>query len=307
MKRTYAYFPGCSAKGTCRELDLSTHAVAALFGIDLVELENPGCTGAREFRAISEQLHLTANGRILALAERQGCDLVAVCDTCLLNLMETNQRLKADAAARGTVNRALAQEGLTFEGKIEVKHFLWVLTEDLGEQRLRERIVRPLRGLRVAPFYGCHIQRPAAVYASGPAGDTPALDRLCRLLGAEVVQYEGANKCCGFHVVGVEEKIALRMSGAHLTNAKSNGAQCIVTPCPLCHTVFDAYQPSIERELKSNYEVPVLHVSQLVGLALGLSPENLALSRHVVACEAVLAHIGCGTSPEAVASIPISM
>jgi succinate dehydrogenase / fumarate reductase, cytochrome b subunit len=302
MKRSYAYFPGCSAKGTCGELDVSTHAVAALFGIDLVELENPGCTGAREFRAISEHLHLTANGRILALAERHGCDLVAVCDTCLLNLMETNQRLKADAAARGAVNKALAEEGLTFEGKIEVKHFLWVLTEDVGEQRLRERIVRPLRGLRVAPFYGCHIQRPATVYASGPAGDTPALDRLCRILGAELVQYEGANKCCGFHVVGVEEKIALRMSGSHLTNAKSNGAQCIVTPCPLCHTVFDAYQPSIERELKSNYEVPVLHVSQLVGLAMGLSAENLALSRHVVGCEAVLKHIGRGADPEAVAS-----
>ena len=121
MKRTYAYFPGCSAKGTCRELDLSTHAVAALFGIDLVEMENPGCTGAREFRAISEQLHLTANGRILALAERQGRDLVAVCDTCLLNLTETNQRLKSDAVARDAVNRALAPEGLTYQGKIDVK------------------------------------------------------------------------------------------------------------------------------------------------------------------------------------------
>jgi len=300
MKRSYAYFPGCSAKGTCRELDVSTHAVAALLGIELEELENPGCTGAREFRAISEQLHLTANGRILALAERQGRDLVAVCDTCLLNLMETNQRLKADAAAREAVNRALAAEGLKFEGKSEVKHFLWVLTEDVGEQKLRERMVRPLRGLRVAPFYGCHIQRPAGVHAADPGGEAPALDRLCRLLGAEVVQYEGANKCCGFHVVGVEEKIALRMSGSHLTHAKSNGAQCIVTPCPLCHTVFDAYQPSIERELRSNYEVPILHVSQLVGLALGLPPDNLALSRHVVACETVLAHIGGGGKPPGV-------
>lgn len=291
MKRTYAYFPGCSAKGTCGELDVSTHAVAAQFGVDLVELENPGCTGAREFRAISELLHLTANGRILALAERHGSDLVAVCDTCLLNLTETNQRLKADAEARGSVNAALAQEGLRFEGKIEVKHFLWVLTEDLGEQRLRERIVRPLRGLRVAPFYGCHIQRPAAAYESAVADDAPALDRLCRLLGAQVVQYAGASKCCGFHVVSTDERIALRMSGGHLASAKSNGAQCIVTPCPLCHTVFDVYQPSIERELKSRYEVPVLHVSQLVGLAIGLSPQELGLSRHMVGCDGVLAQI----------------
>ena len=291
MKLSYAYFPGCSAKGTCRELDVATHAVAALFGVELVELENPGCTGAREFRAVSEQLHLTANGRILALAERLGRNLVAVCDTCLLNLTETSQRLKSDVAARDAVNRALAHEGLKFEGKIEVKHFLWVLTEDLGEQRLQQRIVRPLRGLRVAPFYGCHIQRPAAVYGSTPASDIPALDRLCTLLGAEIVEYQGASKCCGFHVVSTEEKIALKMSGAHLANARSNGAQCVVTPCPLCHTVFDAYQPSIERELASKYQVPVLHVSQLVGLALGLPAEDLALSRHVVGCESVLAHI----------------
>jgi succinate dehydrogenase / fumarate reductase cytochrome b subunit len=291
MKRKYAYFPGCSAKATCRELDTSTNAVAELFDIDLIELENPGCTGAREFRAISETLHLTANGRILALAERLGCDLVAVCDTCLLNLTETNQRLKVDAEARATVNRAMAHEGLAFEGKIEVKHFLWVLTEDVGEAKLRERIVTPLRGLRVAPFYGCHIQRPATAYAGNTAGDTRPLDRLCELLGADLVEYEGANKCCGFHVVSTEERIAVRMGGSHLSKAKKEGAQCVVTPCPLCHTVFDAYQPSMESELKQKFQVPVLHVSQLVGLAMGLQPEKLGLPRHVVGCDSILEHL----------------
>jgi len=298
MKRRYAYFPGCSAKGTCRELDLSTHAVAALFDIELRELENPGCTGAREFRAVSEALHLTANGRILALAEREGCDLVAVCDTCLLNLTETNRRLKADAAARELVNRTLAREGLAYRGEREVKHFLWVMTEDLGEERLKERVVRPLRGLKVAPFYGCHIQRPSTVYGAGADGEAPALDRLCRLLGAALVRYAGADKCCGFHVVGFEERIAVRMSGGHLSNAKSNGAQCIVTPCPLCHTVFDAYQPSIEREFRERYAVPILHVAQLAGLAFGLSAAEVALGRHVVNCESVLAHIRYGDTPQ---------
>lgn len=291
MKRRYAYFPGCSAKGTCSELDISTHAVAALFDIELSELEDPGCTGAREFRAISEMLHLTANGRILAKAEKLGCDLVAVCDTCLLNLTETNCRLKVDDAARDAVNRTLTSEGLTFKGEREVKHFLWVLTEDLPEEELRRRVVRPLRGLRVAPFYGCHIQRPSSIYGT-MVGEVPALDRLCGLLGAEVVRYEGANKCCGFHVVGSEERIALRMTGSHLVSAKNSGAQCIVTPCPLCHTVFDAYQPSIEREVHSAFGVPVLHVSQLAGLALGLSAAAVALSRHVVGCNSILAHIG---------------
>jgi succinate dehydrogenase cytochrome b subunit len=303
MKRRYAYFPGCSAKGTCRELDISTHAVARVFDVELAELENPGCTGAREFRAISEMLHLTANGRILALAERQGSDLVAVCDTCLLNLMDTSKRLSADQAARAAVNRVLAKDGLAFTGASRVKHFLWVLTEDLGEQQLRERVLRPLCGLKVAPFYGCHIQRPATVYGPTKSGEIPALDRLCRILGAEVVHYAGANRCCGFHGLAADERVPVRMTGSHLGNARGQGAQCIVTPCPLCHTVFDAYQPTIERTSQNRYEMPILHVSQLVGLALGMSVAELALSRHVVGCESVLRHIGYDVR-EAMAAAP---
>ncbi|MCC6473573.1 MAG: CoB--CoM heterodisulfide reductase iron-sulfur subunit B family protein [Burkholderiales bacterium] len=291
MKRRYAYFPGCSAKGTCRELDTSTNAVAALFDVELQELENPGCTGAREFRAISEQLHLTANARILALAERVASALVVVCDTCLLNLIEVNQRLREDAAARERVNRALKEEGLQYHGKVEVKHFLWVLTEDLGEAALRARIVRPLRGLRVAPFYGCHIQRPASVLQEHSVRDVPALDWLCTVLGAEVVDYPGATRCCGFHVVRTDEKIALRLSGSHLGQAKGNGAQCVVTPCPLCHTVLDAYQPKMASTHAASGDLPILHVSQLAGLAMGLDADALGIPRHVVACEDVLTHV----------------
>jgi succinate dehydrogenase / fumarate reductase cytochrome b subunit len=291
MTLKYAYFPGCSAKGTCQELDLSTTAVARRFDLELAPLENPGCTGARELRAISELVHLTANGRIIAKAEKMGRDLVAVCDTCLLNLVEANAKLKADAETRRAVNDALAAEGLAFEGTINVKHFLWVLTDDLGPNVLQSHIARPLRGLKVAPFYGCHIQRPASAHPGAKAEDKPALDRLCELLGASVVRYEGASRCCGFHVVAAEEKIALTMSGNHLGNAKDEGAHCIVTPCPLCHTVFDAYQPDVERVKNRSIGLPILHVSQMVGLAIGLGADELALSRHVVECEGLLAHI----------------
>lgn len=289
MKRSYAYFAGCSAKGTCRELDISTAAVSNLFNIELIPLENAGCTGAREFRAISEELHLTANGRIIAMAEALGHDLVVVCDTCLLNLVEANQRLRADAAAREAVNRTLAQERLEFKGTIDVKHFLWVLTDDLGEAGLRKKIVRPLNGLRVAPFYGCHIQRPASVHAKAHGDGKPALDSLCEILGAEVVQYAGANKCCGFHVVTTSEKVALQMSASHLDNAAAQSAHCMVTPCPLCHTVLDGYQPDMKRQQPSG--LPILHVSQLVGIAVGLTSEDLALSHHVIGCADLMTHL----------------
>jgi succinate dehydrogenase / fumarate reductase cytochrome b subunit len=288
MSRRYAYFPGCSAKGSCSELDVSTRAVAEVFGIRLEELENPGCTGAREFRAISERLHLAANGRILALAEAKGCDLVVVCDTCLLNLVETNQRLATDGEARAEVNRALAEVGLEYRGTATVKHFLWVLLGDVGVDGIRQKVVRPLRGLRVGPFYGCHILRPASAYGIGTSDEVSSLERLCEVLGAEPVAYEGATKCCGFHVVLAAEQVALRMSGGHLARAQAGGAHCLVTPCPLCHTVLDAYQPNIERQLKRPLGLPILHVSQLVGLAVGLSPEALKMSQHVLDARGVV-------------------
>ena len=288
MNRRYAYFQGCSARGTCRELDTSTVAVAGLLGIELEELRGAGCTGARAFRSISEQLHLAANGRILALAEATGRDLVVVCDTCLLNLIEANRRLRSDARARDLVNRALADDGLEYRGTAQVKHFLWVLMEDVGEDAMRERIVRPLEGLRVAPFYGCHIRRPASAHGEVSADRASSLERLCRLLGAEPVPYAGADKCCGFHVLGSEERIALRMGGSRLVEAAGEGAHCMVTPCPLCHTVLDAFQPDAERVLARPIGLPVLHVAQLVGLAMGLSPGELALSRHVVGVRAIL-------------------
>lgn len=291
MSRRYAYFAGCSAKGSCGELDISTKAVASLFGVELCELADAGCTGAREFRAISEQLHLTANGRILALAEAQDCDLAVVCDTCLLNLTETNERLRSDAGARERVNRTLSDADLEFRGTTAVKHFLWILMDDIGEQAIRERVVRPLRGLRVAPFYGCHIRRPASLYGAAFSDQAASLERLCEIVGAEPVPYEGADRCCGFHVLVADEKIALRMSGGHLAEAKGEAAHCMVTPCPLCHTVLDAYQANIEREVRTRFGMPILHVSQLVGLAVGLSLENLALSRHVVDARKIIAMV----------------
>jgi succinate dehydrogenase / fumarate reductase cytochrome b subunit len=289
MSLRYAYFAGCSAKGSCQELDVSTHAVAAIFDIELVELEGPGCTGAREFRAISDRLHLAANARILALAEATGAaDLVVVCDTCLLNLTEVNARLR-DPATLAMVNDDLASVDLRYRGGVGVKHFLWVLMDDVGTDRLRAKVVRPLRGLRVAPFYGCHLIRPASVYTDQAHG---ALEALCELLGAEAVPYDGATGCCGFHVVLTEERVALGMSGRHLTRAKAGGAHCMVTPCPLCHTVLDAYQPAAEKQLSTRIGLPVLHVSQLVGLAAGLPPERLRLSRHVIDAMPVASALG---------------
>ena len=287
----YSYFAGCSAKGACRELDDSTQIVARALGIELMELEDAGCTGARQFRAANDELFLTANGRILAMAERAGQDLAVVCDTCLLNLTEARKRLADDHGAREKVNVRLAGEDLVWRGTADVKHFLWIMLEDVGLERLAARVVRPLKGLKVAPFYGCHIRRPSISRAVNGGNRGRALELLTEALGAESVDHAGADKCCGFHGLAEGEDVALRLSGRHLGSAKAGGAQCLVTPCPLCHTVLDAYQPEIERTADRRFGLPIFHAAQLVGLAIGMEPTALGLTRHVVGTASALSGI----------------
>lgn len=286
----WAYFPGCSARGTCHELDLSTRALAAALGIHLVDLPDPGCTGAREFRAKNLAFHRAANARILSLAEARGLDLMVVCDTCLLNLVEVNRDVRGDPALREEVNRHLASIGRRYDGGVRVKHLLWVLMEDIGPEALSRRVVRPLRGLRVGLYYGCHILRPRQAFGDGPPDSAALLDACIRLTGAEPVRYAGDTSCCGFHILVPEEGLALSLAAEPLRGARAAGIDCLVTPCPLCHTVMDGYQPSISAG--PGAPVPILHLSQLVGLAIGLDPAELGLGRHVVAPSRVLAAAG---------------
>lgn len=279
----YAYYPGCSAKSTCAELDVSTRLVAGRLGLELVELASASCTGSREIRAVNPDLFLALNARILALAESAALPLLTVCNTCLLNLLDTDQRLRSDVRALKRINAMLADEGLQYGGGTRVTHLLWVLLDEVGAERLRALVVRPLKGLKVAAFYGCHILRPRALMGhAGPDGDVHSLEMLADILGCDSIEYSGRTACCGFHTAAAEENIAIGLTGRHLLSAKEGGADVVVTPCPLCHTVLDTFQPEMESDLRRQLQVPVLHVSQLVGLAMGLKPEDLKLSRHVV-------------------------
>ena len=218
----FAYYPGCSAKSTCPELDISMKAVAKKLGLELAELDMAACTGARELRDSNEELFLTLNARTLALAEKLERNVITVCATCLLNLVEVNDRLRRDAELRAKINRNLAEVGLQYRGESEVTHLLWVLLRDIGAETLAKRIVRPLQGLRVAPFYGCHILRPKDVLGFDDPDSPTSLDTLIRLLGAEPVTYDGKKRCCGFHV----PRATL---GTNVSNPV--GGKSIVRPC----------------------------------------------------------------------------
>ena len=277
-----AYYPGCSARSTCAELNEATHKVAAKLGLELLQLDSATCTGARELRAIDPVGFHTLNIRILALAERESLPLMTVCNTCTLNLLDANAAFAEDPDLAREVNARLAEEDLRYRGSTRISHFLWVLYEDIGEDRLRRMIVKPLTGLTVAAFYGCHITRPPLRYGFVDSRNNIALERLAEILGCRPIDYSGRTECCGFHTAAHDERIAIKLTGQHILSAKTNGARTMVTPCPLCHTVLDGFQREIESDMGRKLDMPVLHLPQLVGLALGLSPDELRIDRHIV-------------------------
>jgi succinate dehydrogenase / fumarate reductase, cytochrome b subunit len=277
-----AYYPGCSARSTCAELNEATHLVAARLGLTLVQLESATCTGARELRAIDPPGFYALNIRILALAEREGLPLMTVCNTCTLNLLDAHAAFVSDRKLAKNVNARLADEGLHYSGRTRISHFLWVLHEDIGEMRLRDMVARPLTGLTVAAFYGCHITRPPGRYGFVDSRNAAALEQIAEIFGCQPIDYSGRTECCGFHTAAHDERIAIKLTGQHLLSAKANGAKTMVTPCPLCHTVLDGFQREIEKDMGQTLDMPVLHLPQLVGLALGLTPAELRMDRHMV-------------------------
>jgi len=283
----FAYYPGCSARSTCAELNEATHIVAAKLGLELLQLESATCTGARELRAIDPVGFYALNVRILALAERESLPLMTICNTCTLNVLDAHAAFVSDPELAKSINAQLAEEDLQYSGRTRISHFLWVLHEDIGEHRLRELVVNPLNDMTVAAFYGCHITRPPLRYGFVDSRNNVALEKLAEILGCQPIDYSGRTECCGFHTAAHDEKVAIKLTGQHILSAKTAGAKAIVTPCPLCHTILDGFQAEIEKDMSQKLDMPILHLPQLVGLALGLSAEVLKIDRHMVPASAL--------------------
>jgi succinate dehydrogenase / fumarate reductase, cytochrome b subunit len=235
----------------------------------------------------NQELADTLNARTFALAQsvEGAAGMMNICSTCQGAQSECQERLDASSDYRAEVNTHLKPEQLAYEkqGDWWNKNFLWILAEEIGLDTLRERVTRPLAGLRVAPFYGCYIVRPTRRlgFDQHPERDV-YLEQLIETLGAEPVDYAGARKCCGFPVITMNRTTSLRQAGRHLADAIDAGADCLVTPCPLCHLNLDMQQPAAARYVERGLDIPVLHLPQLVGLALGLEPKELGMGKHVV-------------------------
>lgn len=277
-----AYYPGCSAQSTCKELNVSMLRVADKLGLELVELTSASCTGSREIRAANRDLFLALNARIMAQAEALDLPLMTICNTCTLNFFDVKKMLADEPETRERINGMLAELGLAYKGSVEVSHFLWVLLEKIGPERLKAMVVRPLNGLKLAAFYGCHIVRPPDHFDFVDSRNARSIETLNEILGCDSIDYSGRVECCGFHNAAGNEKIAIKLTGRHIRSAKTGGAHAMVTPCPLCHTVLDTFQDDMARDLEEPLGLPILHLPQVVGLALGMSASELALDKHMV-------------------------
>ena len=284
-----AYWPGCVSRGFTPELHGSMALVADKLGIELVTLDRANCCGAGVIAEHNQELADTLNARTFALAQQTGLAMMNICSTCQGAQSECQQRLDADAAYRAHINDALGAEGLEYvAGKdgFENKNFLWLLVEDYGLDKLREKVVRPLAGLRVGPFYGCYVIRPKhrLGYEEHPDRDL-YLEKVIEAVGGEVVDYDGSRKCCGFPIVTMNRDTSLRQAGTHVGDAIDRGADCLVTPCPLCHLNLDMQQPEAAKIVNRDLDLAVLHLPQLVGLALGFQPNELGMDKHIAPTE----------------------
>ncbi|MBA3806898.1 MAG: CoB--CoM heterodisulfide reductase iron-sulfur subunit B family protein [Solirubrobacterales bacterium] len=279
-----AYWPGCVSRGFTPELHGSMAKVAPLLDIELVEMDRAACCGAGVIAEHNQELADTLNARTFALAQQTDGELMMnICSTCQGAQTECQQRLDANDAYRDHVNETLASEGLRYERGLTNKNFLWLLVEEIGLAALQAKVTRPLSNLRVGPFYGCYIVRP--MDQLGIDDDHPRhryLQWVIEALGGTVVDYAGVYKCCGFPIITMNREASLRQAGRHLGDALDADADCLVTPCPLCHLNLDLQQPLAEKVIGRELGMPVLHLPQLVGLALGLEPRQLGMSKHVV-------------------------
>jgi heterodisulfide reductase subunit B len=225
------------------------------------------------------------------LAEEAGLDIVALCNGCFESLAMANAALKQDKELKAQINEVLANVGKEFKGTIEVKHFLQVLVDDIGLEKIKENVIKPLSSLKVAPFYGCHSLRPSKLLQLDDPERPQIFENLLEALGAEALEYRNKLKCCGGLLKGISDDTALSLAREKLVNTTKAGADCISTLCPFCFVALDIGQLQVKSKFNEVYNLPILHYSELIALALGVDPEELAFRSHKVKTDKVIEKI----------------
>jgi heterodisulfide reductase subunit B2 len=287
----YAYYPGCSLHGSAMEYGLSTEAVCRTLGVELREIEDWNCCGASSAHAVNPWLAHGLVARNMRQAEATGLKDVAIpCAACFARFKETQHALGDPVVAAGIEEVA----GGAVPRDLRIVPLLAILSEPSLVASIRAAVVRPLTGLRLAPYYGCLLTRPPAVAHFDDPEDPQTLDGLLRTLGAEVVAWPGKTACCGSSLALSRTEVVLDLSHQLLAWAEEAGADAIATACPMCHSNLDMRQGQMRRAGKGNHAMPVYYFTELVGVALGIAADELGIPHHLVDAAALLGRVPAG-------------
>ncbi|MEQ8462104.1 CoB--CoM heterodisulfide reductase iron-sulfur subunit B family protein [Coleofasciculus sp. E1-EBD-02] len=286
---TYSYYPGCSLHSSAKEFDISTRVVMQELGIELEELEDWSCCGGSIAAGVSHEVGMALAARNVVLAQQKNRDLLASCSGCYNKSAKAAKALENETE-RNKITPILSQMGMSIsDSNTKVRNVVDVLANDVDISR---RIKKPLRGLKVACYYGCLLTRPQDLTGWDSPVFPMSMDKLSEICGAEVVDFRSKTKCCGGPILVPQEKVAFELTKRLLDEAKSLGADCMVLACPLCANNLELRQPDIEKAYNVSYKLPILYITEIIGLALGIKPGKLGINKHVVSPKPVLAKLG---------------
>jgi len=271
------FFPGCSLMGFNESYYASSIALGKILGYKLDEIEDWNCCGATAYSSISEEKTFLAGARNLAIAEKKSHELTVACGACYAALSKAAQYYGESDKLAALMNGALNEVGMVYDGKVKVRHLLEVVFNEYPMEMLKSRVKRPLKGIKIAPYYGCMIFRP--IPANIPRD---ALERLISMVCAEPIDFQAKDKCCGGMLVNNRPDVGLQLFRALLSEVQMKGAQLIITTCPLCQLNMELYQGAVNKRYGTDFNIPVIYFTQMLGYAFGASPEELKLGTELI-------------------------
>ena len=283
----YLIFLGCAIPYRVTAYEVSARKVLEKLGIKLVEMPEFNCCGL-PMDSVDHEMMLIMAAKNIAVAEQQDLNIITLCPGCAGTLRKVNRTLRENRNLREQTNNCLRQAGMEFKGTIEVKHLVQVLVEEVGLERIKDAVVNPLTSLNVAEHNGCHVLRPRQYSGFDDPEDPKILKNLIEITGAKCLDYIDETECCGAPSIGINDKIPLQLTRDKLNHVKAVGSQALITICPFCHMMYDTNQGRIEKMFNEKYSIPVLHYPQLLGLAMGFKPEELALNELRIDCSRIL-------------------
>ncbi len=293
MSKKFAYYPGCSSEASAVHLDKSTRAVFKTLDLELQDIEDWNCCGASVGHlAGGNTANSALSARTMALAQAQDAgDIATPCAACYLNTHEVNEHIREDAEFKGEMNEALGAAGQSYDGELLVRHTCEILVNEAGYDAIKEKVTKPLEGLKVAGYVGCQTVRPFASTERGGKyaeyDDPDFLDRFSELCGAEAIDFKHRTACCGGSVAVMSPDRTLHLMKDILQEAQEKGADVISTPCPLCLQNVEMYQAQINAKFGTDFNIPVVFHTQLMAVAMGLSDEEAGLKNHMIPADVV--------------------